>query len=631
MVLSLMRKHAQSWIIKFLIAMIAVVFIFYFGYSFRSDKGLKVASVNGEPITGIEYQKAYLELVESYRRQYQQFWNEDLIKSLNLRQQALDNLINAKLISQEARRLGLDVTDREIQDAIARYPAFQVNGRFDLSRYRSLLSFNRMEPEDFEADMARQLLQGKLRQFLAAFAVATDEEILERYTYENEKVKIAFVAFKPETFKKGLTPEPNALETYYAEHKEAYRVPEKIKLVYAVIDPADFDDMVQITDTDIESYYEYNIETFKQPKEVKARHILFRLPQEAAPEQEEEVKARAAEVLAQARQGKDFAELAKQYSEGPTRESGGDLGYFSRGRMVKDFEDAAFALGKGEISDLVRTPFGYHIIKVEDIREARTKPLEEVRAQILETLRQNARTDLAHEKGLSLMDQMPYDVNLEEYASEHKLKTGETGLFSQDQPIPELGGDLSLRESLFALEPGQTSELVELGGKFYIFQVTDRQASAIPEMAAVIDKVREDVLREKAAQKAKEAAEAFLAALKKGADWDTLARDKGLEPQESGLFTRLENVPEIGFLPELQEAAFSLSPEHPYPDRVFESDRGVFVVRWTAREGIDDEAFQKDKEKMRNRIMQEKQAMMMTAWLERIKARAEIEVLTPVS
>ncbi len=631
MVLSLMRKHAQSWIIKFLIAMITVVFIFYFGYSFRSDKGVKVASVNGEPITGIEYRKAYQDLIESYRRQYQQFWNEDLIKSLNLRKQALDSLINTKLISQEARRLGLDVTDREVQDAIARYPAFQVNGRFDLSRYRSLLSLNRMEPEDFEADMARQLLQGKLRQFLSAFAVVTAQEVRERYMYENEKVKIGFVAFEPETFKKDLTPDPDALEKYYAEHKEAYRVPEKIKLVYAVIDPADFADQVQITDNDIESYYEYNIESFKQPREVKARHILFRLPQGASPEQEREVKARALKVLALARQGKDFAELAKQYSEGPTKETGGDLGYFSKGKMVKDFEEAAFALDKGEISDLVRTPFGYHIIKVEDIREARTKPLEEVRPQILETLRQNACTDLAHERGLSLTDQMPYDVDLKQYAAEHNLKTGETDFFSQDQPIPGLGGDLDLRESLFTLEPGQTSDLVELGGKFYLFQVAERQASVIPEMADVIDKVREDVLQEMAANKAKEAAEAFLAALKGGAQWDTLAQEKGLEPRESDLFTRLESVPEIGFLPELQEAVFSLDRQHPYPDRVFENDRGVFVVRWMDRQGIDEEAFQKDKAKLKDRLLQEKQAMMMTAWIERLKTRAEIEVLTPMS
>jgi len=183
MLLSMMRKHAKSWLIKVLIGIIAVVFIFYFGYSFRAKKGLKVAYVNGELISGMEYQKAYWDLLEALRRQYKDVWNDNLIKVFDLKNRALDNLINQKLISQEARKIGLDVTESEIQQAIMDYPAFQIDGQFDMRRYMGLLSQNRMQPEDFEVSMAKELLDGKLRQFLLTFMPITDQEVLDYYSY----------------------------------------------------------------------------------------------------------------------------------------------------------------------------------------------------------------------------------------------------------------------------------------------------------------------------------------------------------------------------------------------------------------------------------------------------------------
>ena len=161
MVLSLMRKHAKSWLIKFLIAIIALVFIFYFGYSFNQQRAVKIAYVNGEIITAVEYEKLYREMLAMVRQQYKDLLNDSLLKSMDLRNRALENLITQKLISQEARRLGLEITEEEIQQAIMRYPAFQINGRFDMRRYQALLANNRMNPEDFEEDMARGTSAGE--------------------------------------------------------------------------------------------------------------------------------------------------------------------------------------------------------------------------------------------------------------------------------------------------------------------------------------------------------------------------------------------------------------------------------------------------------------------------------------
>ena len=631
MVLSLMRKHAKSWLIKFMIAIIAVVFIFYFGYSFRAGRGLKIAYVNGEVISGLEYQKAYWDLLEGLRRQYKDVWNDNLIKVFDLKNRALDNLINQKLISQEAKRLGLAVTETEIQEAILEYPAFQINDQFDIGRYRAVLSQNRMKPEDFEESMAKELLVGKLRQFLFAFMTVTDQEILAYYTYENEKTKISFIQFRPDTFKESIEPDEARMKEFFDERKEEYRVPEKIKVAYLLIDPDTFKDQVKPTDREIKDYYEYNINTFSEPKQVKARHILFKLSQDASEAEEKEVREKAAKVLEEAKQGKDFAELAEKFSEGPTKAKGGDLGYFSEGRMAKPFEVAAFKMKKGEISELVRTRFGYHIIKVEDIKEARTKSLDEVREQIVKTLVENATAELAHESALSLIDQMPYDTDLAEYAAERDLKVKYSEYFSQDQPMPGIGGDERLRQALFSLEGNETSEVIELNGKFYIFQVAERKPSYLPEMKEAEDKLKEDFAAHLAAKEAKAAAEKFLAELHKGKEWEELVKEDNMEPQTTDFFTRRGSIPKIGYAPDLQEIAFGLNDNNRYPDSVFENDSGAFVIRWEEKKEIDEEKYQEESERYRFSLMQTKHRRAFQIWLESLKMKAEISIVNPVS
>ena len=630
MLLSLMRKHAKSWLIKFLIGIIAIVFIFYFGYSFRSRRVVKIAYVNGEPITGLEYEKAYRDLVEGLRRQYRDLWNDKLIKKLKLRQRALDSLIERKLITHEAKRLGLSVTEEEIQKAIMEYPAFQVGGRFDIGRYRLLLRQNRMKPEDFEDSIAMELLQQKIRGFLWAFVPVTEQEIKDRYTYANEKVKIGFVRFAPKRFKESVKVQGKELKAFFKQHQEEFRVPEKIRLRYIVIDPKTFEDKVKITDQQVQEYYEYNLDKYRVKKQVRARHILFRLKPNATKEEEEKVKKRAEAVLKEARAGKDFAQLAKKYSEGPTRSQGGDLGYFQRGMMVKPFEDAAFRLKKGEISNLIKTRFGYHIIKMEDIKEARTKSLEEVRPEIKKILTQNACKELANDKGLNLIDQMPYEVDLEKYAKDHGMHVKYTDFFSDKDPIPGLGGTQKLRESLFVLGKDETTDLIELDGKFYIFQVAERRPSYLPKLEEVKEKVTERFISYKAAQAAKEAAEEFLKAVRSGKDWKALAKNQGLRVEETDFFNRTGSVPKIGYAPELQEMAFSLSKENPYPDSVFQNEAGSFVIKFEARKGIDQKAFEKEKEKYRFAILYAKQNRLFEKWLEALKVKAQIELVTPV-
>ncbi|MGM0426666.1 MAG: SurA N-terminal domain-containing protein [Thermodesulfobacteriota bacterium] len=631
MVLSLMRKHAKSWLIKFLIAIIAVVFIFYFGYSFTSDKALKVAYVNGELITGPEYQKAYREMLTAVRERYKGMWNDQMAKMFNLEKRALDGLINQRLMTQAARRLGLDVTEEETQEAIMSYPAFQVNGRFDMRQYQSLLRHNHMKPEDFEQTMSQELLKKKLEQFLFAFVDVTDREVLENYIFKNEKVNIGYVRFGPDQFAASVQVDEADMEAYYQEHKEAYRVPKKIKVAYIEIGPESFAEDVEITEKEVVSFYEYNMDQYKHPKEVKARHILFKADSEAADDRVKQAEKAAQKVLKAARQGEDFAELAKQHSEGPTRSEGGDLGYFKKGQMTPAFEEAAFGLKAGEISDPVRTRFGYHIIKVEDIREPRTETLEEVREEIEKTLIRNVATEMAHEKGLLLMDQMPYDIELPVYAEQHGLEAKYSPYFSQDEPIPGIEGSEKLSQSLFALEKKETSELVEMEGKFYIFQVAESKPSYIPPLKAVKAAVKADAEARAAEKAATSAASKLLEELKTGNSWDLLAKAENLTPEETGFFDREESIPKIGNAPNLKETAFALGPDKRYPDQVFETDQGSLVIRWLGREGIDKEKFQEKKAEYRGSLTETKHRRIFENWLNSLRKNAEIEIVNDVT
>jgi peptidyl-prolyl cis-trans isomerase D len=631
MLLSLMRKHAKSWLIKSLIAIIGIVFVFYFGYSFRQRQAIKLALVNDEVITAVEYDKNYRTMLEALQREYRGMWSDNLLKVFDLKNRALDALITQKLVSQEAKKIGLEVTDKEIQDRIMSNPAFQFRGRFDESRYRSVLQNNRMTPEDFEGIIRTEILQDKVEQFLTTLDPVTDQEVLEQYTFANEKVKISYVEFKPEQFKTKVKVEPAAMEKYFDAHKETYRIPEKIKVAYVVFDPDAYKDQVKVSEDQIKEYYEDKLDTFKEKKQVKARHILFALPENASKEEEEKVRKKAMAVLQQAKAGANFSELAKKNTEDPSgKENGGDLGYFSAGQMVKPFEDAAFKLKKDEISDLVRTPFGFHIIKVEDIKEAKTKTLEEARPQIFAVLQKTATTDMAQEKAMSFVDRMPYQIDLAKYAAENKVPVKETAYFSQAEAIPDVGNNEKLRQTLFSMEKDEVSDLVEASGKFYVFQVKDKKPSVLPTLDEVKDKVREDYVNYLASQTAKSEAEEYLKKLREGKDWAALAKESHLETKTTEFLSRQETIPQIGYFQQLQEAAFSLNEKKRYADDVFQNDKGVFVIRWDGKQGIDKNKFEEEKNRYRDMLVRLKNQALFREWLDRLKSRAKIEILQPL-
>jgi peptidyl-prolyl cis-trans isomerase D len=621
-----MRKHAQSWIIKFLIGIIALVFIFYFGYSFNSDDGIKVAEVNGEAIGRVEYEKAYSDMLTSFQNQYKSFWNDKLVEAFDLKNRALEGLIEQKLIAQEAEKLGLTVTKAEIQEKILEIPAFLTDGRFDEGRYRAVLSNNRTTPEVFEEGYTRELLQQKVAQFITAFIVPSTQDVLDHYRYANEKVKVGFVKFTPDEFRDAVPRDKEAMNTFFNEKRESYRVPEKIKIAYIKIGAEKFSNEVTLEEDDLNGYYEDNIDMFTQQKQVKASHILFMTAQDASPEEIEKIEEKAASVLERAKKGEDFAALATEFSDDTSKSKGGDLGYFSQGRMVKEFEDAAFALEPGQISDLVKTDYGYHIIKVEDKKERSVKAYDEAKGQVDSILRRIKSMDMADERARTLLDQMPYDVDLEKYAAENNEQYITTDFFSQAEPAPVIMNNTKLAETLFTLEKGDLTEIVEQNNEFYIMQVIDKKSSYLPELDEVYAAVEADFVDNMALKAAKEEAEAYLKTVKEKDTWAELAIEKGKTPETTDFFTREGNPEKIGPAQGLNEAAFNLTQDNPYPETVFENQTGAYVIKFEERQDIDEARFNEEKESFTENVANRKKQEAIRDWIARLKANAKIDL-----
>jgi peptidyl-prolyl cis-trans isomerase D len=626
MLLSLMRKNAKSWLIKFLMVIIAVVFVFYFGYSFTTQEASKVATVNGESITSQEYQKAYYEIINNLRQQYKDAWNEGLIKSLNLEERTLDALIQQMIVSQEAKRLGLEVTENEIQDTISQSQAFQSGGMFDNAKYNAMLANNSTTAEAFEKSVSQNLLKQKLVQFLTSFLVISDQEVKDQYTFANEKVKISYLTFSPSEFLSSVVIDRVLMNKFFEEHKENYRIPAKIKIIYISVGPEEFKSQVKVDEDEIKTYYDDNVEKFKEAKQVKARHILFVLPENASEETEKAIKEKAEKVLEKARTGEDFAKLAKEFSEDPsTKDNGGDLGYFQKGQMVGDFETAAFSLPKGGISNLVKTTYGYHIIKVEDIKEARTKEFNEAHDQIADMLATNKGKELADEKILSFVDKMPNDVDLAQYSGQKGFTTTTTDYFSEEQPAQFLEGQTKIISMIFSLQDKETSDVVEINNRFYLIQAADKKASYLPNLNEVSTEVEEDYKQYLALQKSKSAAEEYLAKLKGGSDWSALAQERKKTPQTSDFFTRRDLPKGMEYMAGFHSSVFKLNQNKRYPDNVFENETGAYVVRWEDKKGIDEQKFKEEKDKYLASILSTKQQYIFSSWLQRLTENAKID------
>jgi peptidyl-prolyl cis-trans isomerase D len=623
--LRFMRKQAGSWLIKILLGAIVIVFIFWGVGSFRSQRGGRVALVNGDQITLDEYREAYNNLLEQLRRRFGNNLDEDMLKQLQVKRQALNQLINNKLLVQESKRLKFRVSEKELADAISNITAFQRAGMFDSRLYRDILDRLRMTPEAFEETQKNAMMIDKLRTLITSSAKISDQEVLEWFNWVNASVNIDFVFFEPGRYK-DIHPSDEEIQTFFENHKEEYKTDAMVKVRYLKFNPNAFRSKVELSDEEIREYYDENMETFKIPKTVEARHILLKVNRDADPETVKKTKDRILDILKLAKEGKDFAKLARQYSEGPTRDKGGYLGKFKKEDMVKPFADMAFKLKPGEISEPVRTQFGWHLIKVEKVNEASVTSFEDAKKDIRKKLTDDMAKSLAYDEAEAVSDDAFEKEDLINAAKERNMKILTTDFFSRKGPIKGINNPSKFASVAFDLTDMEISNVQEFENGYYILQLVDKVQPKIPAFDKVKEKVRLELIKDKQDEKAKVDSETLLAALKSGKTMQAESKKFNLTPKSTGFFKRNGSIPEIGFEREISEAAFQLTDKKQFPENVLKGSKGYYVIQFKDRKISDPENFSKEKEEIKNRLLAQKKSGIFDALLAQLKSKSEITI-----
>lgn len=630
--LDLLRRKAQSPIIQFTVVIIAVVFVFWGVGSSQKNSGDEIARVNDEPISYNEYRRSLDRMTTAYRDQLGESLPQELIDSLGIKEQALEQLIQGALLRQGAREMGLVVSGPEVRKAVEGMEAFRSNGVFDMNLYKTLLAGSRLSPSTYEASLRADLLSAKLIASMSRLAMVTPAEVRDRILYENQEINIEYARFNAGDFTDQLTISEEEIAAYHEEHKNEFMTAAEVNVRYLAYSLDEYLAAVAPDESEYSEFYRQNFDRFTVPETRSARHILLKVDSQAPAEAAENRRKEAEEILLKVREGGDFAELAKRYSEGPSAAQGGDLGFFGRNQMVPEFENAVFSLQQGEISGVVRTSFGFHIIKLEAIKPSRIIPLEEAKKEIELEVKQNQARALAFAAANSAYEKIILAGSLTKYGESGEAEVKTTGFFSKNAPPADKAAqDPAFLEAAFALKKGELSSLVTLSQGYAILFAEDLKEAEAEPLEKIRNQVKAGAIAKQAEAKAEEAAQNLLAAAtEKKSEWADLARQAGTTVKETGFFSRQN--PEIistQMLPTaFAENGFSLSEAHPFAGSLAQREKSFYVYRLKEKREPADALTPEQQAAMEARIVEEKKAGLLDSWLRGLKKQAEIEIRT---
>ncbi|MFQ5485583.1 MAG: peptidylprolyl isomerase, partial [Desulfobacterales bacterium] len=576
-------------------------------------------------ITIEEYREAYDSIIEQLRKSFGNRLSDDILKSFQPKNRALEQLISRRLLLQEAEKLQFSVSEDELSNSIKNIPAFQIAGIFNNRLYQRVLNSNRLTPEMFEHSQKMSILTKKLRFLLEDSVKVSNAEARDWYKWNKTSVKIDYLLFEPGRYK-DIQIAADEINTFFDRHKESYKTEAKMKVRYLHFDPEEYRPDIAITDEEISEYYESNTAEFKKPKTVEARHILLKVDQGAAQETVDEKKGKILNILKKAREGEDFAQLAKTYSEGPTRDTGGYLGAFQKEAMVRPFAEKAFSMKAGEISEPVRTRFGWHLIKVEKVNEASTLSRKEAEDDIREKLTDKRAKALASDEAETVADALFDGDDLAKAAEGHKAKVMATDFFTKKGPKKDIQNPEKFAAAAFDLTVMDVSDILEFDNGYYILQVIEQIPEQIPQLAEVAEEVKADLIKEKRDKKARQDAKEALKELKNGKTMDEVSKKFNLKPGSTGLFKRTESIPNIGYEPTIAATAFKLSAKNSIGENEIEGTKGYYLIKFADRQLPDLNHFDLEAKKIKASILRQKRLKTVSVWLSQVRKRSDISI-----
>ncbi len=619
--LDFLRQRAGSWMVKALLAAIIIVFIFWGVGTFRTRKADVLAEVNGKPITLTEFRTLYAQRLQQLQTLFGAKLDENLLRQLQLPAQVFEDLVKRRLLAQAAKEIGVEVSTKEIQLAISQMPVFQRNGRFDPQRYRLVLRNLRLTPKDFEEMVRADLLEAKIRHLLTSPLRATENEARDWYVFENEKLKIAYIELPIAACQKEVKFNEEELKEYYEKHKERYRTPLKVALKYYILKFEDLKKELNISEEELKSYYKTHKEEFAIPEKRKIRHILI-TPKEG--ESEEALLARAQKIRQKVKGPKNFAEVARKFSDDPhTKDKGGDLGWITREELFESLREVTFAAKEGEIIGPLRTPLGYHILLVEKIKPAGQKPFEEVKDEIRKRLLEERLKHYAWEKANKIYDEIILLGGLEEWARKTKVKLEETPLFAPQEAPPAIPQEVV--EAALKLEEGELGPIIETPEGLFIFKLFRREEPRIPPFEKVKERVRKDLLREKALKLCGEKAKRLLSELKTALEVTKVLDREGLSVKESTYFTRKDSFL-AGVPAEVLRVARGLGRKGEWAEEPVLAGESYYLVRLVELKPPDLKEFDKEKKAYLARLTAQKRQEVFSSWYRNLREKAEVKL-----
>jgi peptidyl-prolyl cis-trans isomerase D len=619
-----------SWILWAVIALF-VLFVFVdFGSGIRNNNAAlgrnTAAKVGNRTVTMTDFEHEYRQMEQLYGQMYGGRLTPEIAKQLQLPLQALNRAVNQQVLLAEAERLGLRVSDEELREKILEQPVFvDDQGRFiGEDKYAQILAANKYTVPGFEAELRDQILREKLNDALRNGIYISDDEIEKSYRDQVEKAKIRYVELPREQVA-DVQPTPAEVSAYFEAHKAEYKLPEQREGSYLLIEPDRMRDQVNLSDKEMQDYYNQHQDEFKRPEQVHARHILIKTG-------EQHNDAQAKQEIDKIRQriagGADFAAVAREVSEDTgSKPQGGDLGFFGRGQMVKEFEDAAFNGKPGELVGPVKSPFGYHLIQVLEKRPASTVPFEEAKNQIRARLSFTRAGELAQQKAKALATQLAKEKpkSSDALAALAKANPGvtsaETGKFGAQDPIPGLGRVPPFNAAAFALKAkGDVTDPVQVSRGWAIFALKDIHEPRAPQLADVEPRIRQALLLQKQQEAAIQKLKQERAS---GKTLDQIAADLKLPVKETPEFGAQGGIPGIGLNPELARAALSTEAGKmgdPVPDM-----RGAILFEVKERKNWDPIQFAAAKQQTRSTLEQEKLGQLLASLVERRRREMGVE------
>jgi peptidyl-prolyl cis-trans isomerase D len=621
-----MRRH-RNWL-KWSLALVVLAFILLYIPDFlRGSNGAgmndALATVDGRDITVNQFRIAYQRQMQQYRAAYGANMDERMLKQLGIDQRIVQQLVEEEAAMSEARRLGISASDEEVTQRIVAIPAFQDNGQFiGYDKYRQMLAMQEppVKESEFEEQVRRSITVEKLQAALTNWITAPDAEIAAEFKKRNEKVKLAVVSFPVDKFRAGVQASDTEVAAWFDGHKDAYKMPDKRKVRYALLDVQGIRDRIQVSPQDVQRYYEDNQQQYSTPDQVRASHILLH----TEGKDEAAVKKQAEDLAKQAKAGADFAELAKKHSQDESNNTkGGDLDFFGKGQMVPEFDAAAFAMQPGDISDPVKTQYGYHVIKVTEKKAATKRPLAEVQAQIEDQIKWQRAQDEAQRTTDDLASKIKNPGDFDSVAKPRGLTVAESGFFSREEPIAGLGMAPAAAERAFELKEGEVSDAIRTPQGFAFITVTGKQDAYTPKLDEVKARVRDDVLKNKAIEAARQQA-ATLASQMKSGDFNAIAKGAGLDVKTTDLIARGAPVGDAGVSPAIDAAAFSLPPGG-VSDPIT-TDNGAAVIKVLERKDPTPEEIKAGQQQTKDQLLNERRGRFYAAYMTKARERMKINV-----